>query len=73
MVETKIRCADGAGGKKIHLRSGGICFGESMPLENDLKSNIQVSVVERQSALRMNPIRYGGGGKSKVLLRDIRE
>jgi hypothetical protein len=49
------------------------CFGESMPLENDLKSNIQVSVVERQSALRMNPIRYGGGGKSKVLLRDIRE
>jgi hypothetical protein len=44
-----------------------------MPLENDLKSNIQVSVVERQSALRMNPIRYRGGGKSKVLLRDIRE
>ena len=44
-----------------------------MPLENDLKSNIQVSVVERQSALRINPIRYGGGGKSKVLLRDIRE
>ena len=42
----------------------------TMPLE--IKS-IQVSVFERQSALRMNPIRYGGGGKSKVLLRDIRE
>jgi hypothetical protein len=55
--------------KSIFVRD----FGESMPLENDLKSNIQVSVVERQSALRMNPIRYGGGGKSKVLLRDIRE
>jgi hypothetical protein len=63
----------GPGAKKsIFVREASV-FGESMPLENDLKSNIQVSVVERQSALRMNPIRYGGGGKSKVLLRDIRE
>ena len=60
----------GPGAKKsIFVREASVIRGEYA----SLKSNIQVSVVERQSALRMNPIRYGGGGKSKVLLRDIRE